>query len=105
MNYTKHIRSLMSGEMFRKEQFSKHYRLLGLLAVYAMVYITAGYQSARQQHELSDLKKDVRDAKFEYLTVTSQRVDVTRQSQIVQMLSERDSKLKENRKPLVQIER
>ena len=72
----------LNGEKLRSSKVRKQYKLIGLILVLIFVYITAGYRAMEQQHRLSDLRKEVRDKKFEYLTISSQLVNETRQSRV-----------------------
>lgn len=97
------IQSVFNGEFLRSEWFRKQYKLIALICTLVFIYILAGYHSMQQQHRLSDLRKEVRDKKFEYLSLSTQLVTVTKQSEIVKELGQRGSKLKENKEPAVQI--
>ena len=68
------------------------------------LYILTGYQSVKQQHRLTDTKKEMLDAKFRYMTISAQLTNATRQSQIIEVLQANGSELQENRVPPVKIE-
>lgn len=99
----KKIQSWLSGEKLRSEAFRKQYKLIGLIAVLLFVYILTGYNSMKQQRHLSDLKREVKMAKFEYLTISAELAEKTRQSKIHDQLQSQSSKLQENRTPIIQI--
>lgn len=99
----KKIQSWLSGEKLRSESFRKQYKLIGLIAVLLFVYILTGYNSMKQQRHLSDLKREVKMAKFEYLTISAELAEKTRQSKIHDQLQSQSSKLQENRTPIIQI--
>ncbi|MBR6493643.1 MAG: hypothetical protein IKT13_06865 [Paludibacteraceae bacterium] len=63
------------------------------------LYILTGYQSVKQQHRLTDTKKEMLDAKFRYMTISAQLTNTTRQSQILEALEAHGSELKENTVP------
>ena len=100
---TRKIQGFLNGELLGSEWMRSQYKLIGLIVGLVFVYILAGYHSMQQQHKLSDLKKEVRDKKFEYLTLSTELVTVTRQSEVVKELETRGSKLKENKTPAVKI--
>ena len=100
---TRKIQGFLNGELLRSEWVRNQYKLIGLIVALVFVYILAGYRSMQQQHRLTDLRKEVRDKKFEYLTLSTELVNVTRQSQVVKELEQRGSKLKENKEPVVRI--
>lgn len=97
------IQTLFNGELLRKEWVRKQYKLFGLIVVLLFLYILCGYRSMKQQRHLSDLKKEVKEAKMEYLTISAKRVEQTRQSTISAALLNNNSKVKQNREPVLYI--
>ena len=88
---------------FTFEKFREQYPLIALIVVLIFLYILTGYQSAKQQHQLTDTKKEMLDAKFRYMTISAQLTNTTRQSQIIDALKQNGSELQENRTPPVKI--
>lgn len=99
----KKIQSWLSGEQLRSDFLRKQYKLLALIAGLLFLYILAGYNSMKQQRRLSDLKREVKIAKFEYLTISAELAEKSRQSKIVDRLHDTGDKLQENRTPVIQI--
>lgn len=97
------IQSWLNGDKLRSEKFREQYPLIALIVVLIFLYILTGYQSAKQQHQLTDTKKEMLDAKFRYMTISAQLTNTTRQSQIIEGLKENGSELQENRTPPVKI--
>jgi len=79
--------------------------LIGLIVVLVFIYILAGYQAAKQQHRLTDTKKEMLDAKFRYMTISAELTNSTRQSKVIEALRENGSALQENNVPPVKINR
>ena len=102
MDITK-LQSIMNGDFLRSKAIKQQYKLIGLIAGLLFVYILAGYHSISQQKHLADLRKEVKDKKFEYLTISAERVDKTKQSQIAIELQERGSQLQSNRKAAIRL--
>lgn len=99
----KRVQSWLNGELLQREWMKKQYKLIGLIGVLVFIYIACGYGSMKQQRYLSDLKKEVKDAKMEYLTISAKRVEQTRQSTISAALLNNNSKVKQNREPVLYI--
>ncbi|MBQ3673276.1 MAG: hypothetical protein II928_02245 [Paludibacteraceae bacterium] len=97
------IRSWLNGDQLRSGRFREYYPLVGLIVALIFIYILTGYQSIRQQHRLTDTKKEMLDAKFRYMTINAQLTNSTRQSQVSQALRESGSALQENTKPPTKI--
>ena len=94
------IQSWLNGDMLRSQKIREQYPLIGLIVGLVFLYILTGYQSAKQQHRLTDTKKEMLDAKFRYMTISAQ---LTRQSQVIEVLKVNGSELQENRVPPVKI--
>ena len=100
---THDIQSWLNGDKLRSQKIREQYPLIGLIVGLIFLYILAGYQSAKQQHRLTDTKKEMLDAKFKYMTISAQLTNMTRQSQVIQALREQGSSLQENTVPPVKI--
>ena len=100
---THHIQSWLNGDQLRSKRFREQYPLIGLIAGLIFIYILMGYQSVKQQHQLTDTKKEMLDAKFRYMTISAQLTNTTRQSQVVNALREQGSSLQENTIPPTKI--
>ena len=103
MTKTRKIQGFLNGELLRSEWVRRQYKLIALIVALVFIYILAGYHSMQQQRQLSDLREEVRDKKFEYLTLSTELVTVTRQSQVIKELEQRGSRLKENKTPAVKV--
>ena len=109
MRFTfENIRSLfqeiLSGDVFIREVVRKQYGLILLIFFLFGVYIDAGYRAQRQQRSIAELNKQVEEAHFEYLTVSAQLVEQTRQSVISKRLEENGSKVSISEKTAVLVE-
>ena len=100
---THDIQSWLNGDRFRSKRFREQYPLIGLIVGLIFLYILTGYQAVKQQHRLTDTKKEMLDAKFRYMTISAQLTNATRQSQIIEALDEKGSTLQENRIPPVKV--
>ena len=97
------IQSWLNGDKLRSQKIREQYPLIGLIVALIFLYILTGYQSAKQQHRLTDTKKEMLDAKFRYMTISAQLTNTTRQSQVVETLRLNGSALQENTVPPTKI--
>ena len=98
------IQSWLNGDKLRSQKIREQYPLIGLIVALVFVYIFTGYQAAKQQHRLTDTKKEMLDAKFRYMTISAELTNLTRQSTVVEVLKENGSELRENNVAPVKIE-
>ena len=98
------IQSWLNGDQLRSKRFREQYPLVGLIVGLIFLYILTGYQSVKQQHRLTDRKKEMLDAKFRYMTISAELTNTTRQSTVIEALRENGSTLQENTIPPVRIE-
>ena len=89
------IQSWLNGDRLRSQKIKEQYPLIGLIVGLIFLYILTGYQSIKQQHRLTDTKKEMLDAKFRYMTVSAQLTNATRKSQVVEALQQTGSSLQE----------
>ena len=97
------IQAIRNGDLLRSKKIRRFYPLLGMIVCLIFIYILTGYQSIKQQHRLTDTKKEMLDAKYQYMTISAQLTNATRLSQITTVLKEQGSSLKENNKPPTKI--
>lgn len=97
------IQSWLNGDRLRSKRLREQYPLIGLIVALIFLYILTGYHSVKQQHRLTDTKKEMLDAKFRYMTISAQLTNTTRQSQVVHALREKGSTLQENTIPPTKI--
>jgi len=98
------IQGWLNGDRLRSKKIREQYPLIGLIVGLIFLYILTGYQAVKQQHRLTDTKKEMLDAKFRYMTISAQLTNTTRQSQVTLVLSSNGSPLQENNVPPVRIE-
>ena len=102
---THDIQSWLNGDKLRSKKIREQYPLIALIVGLIFLYILTGYQSAKQQHRLTDTKKEMLDAKFRYMTISAQLTNTTRQSQVIEALQAHNSQLQENTMPPTKIGR
>ena len=100
---THDIQSWLNGDRLRSKGLMRQYPLIILIAVLVFLYILIGYQAVRQQHRLTDAKKEMMDAKFQYMTLHEEVTKATKQTSILKKLKKHKSTLQENTKPTIKI--
>lgn len=99
------VRDVINGNLLTKNFIKKQYKLILLMAFLAVVYVNNRYVCETQLAHAIELKKQIKDLKYESLTISAQLMGVSRQTSIMQLLNEKGIALKEAKTPAIVIER
>jgi hypothetical protein len=97
------LQEILSGDILTKAGFKRQYKVIALISALIFIYIHCGYLAQRQQRNLSELQKELQDAKFVQLSINAEFMEKTRQSSISEMLSDKGSKVKASNTPAIRI--
>lgn len=97
------LQEILSGDILTKAGFKRQYKVIALISALIFIYIHCGYLAQRQQRNLSELQKELQDAKFVQLSINAEFMEKTRQSSICEMLSNKGSKVKASNTPAIRI--
>ncbi|MBR1922774.1 MAG: hypothetical protein IJ838_03360 [Paludibacteraceae bacterium] len=98
------LQEVLNGSIFTRAWFRRQYKLLGLIVLLLFLYVYAGYQAEKQHKQLGDLQGKLKKSRYELLTLQADLTDMTRQSSIAEELKKRNSPLRENKKPAIQLQ-
>lgn len=98
------LQDIMNGNIFRNQWMQQQYKLVTLIVVLIIVYIFQGYRSQRQMAYLVQVNKAIQDARYEYLTISAELSEMTRQSAISARLRESGSNVKESDTPAIRVQ-
>ncbi|MDD3077671.1 MAG: FtsL-like putative cell division protein [Paludibacter sp.] len=99
------IRDVINGNIFTKKFFQKQYGLLIMLAILAFMYVDNRYYCETQLAQVIELKKKIKDVKYESLTISAQLMGISKQSNIEKMIIDRGIDLKQSVRPPITIEK
>lgn len=103
-NFRRGFQETLSGEVFLKQRVRANLPLAGLICLLFIVYIDCGYRAQKQQRQIADLNREIEAAHFEYLTLSAQLVEHSRQSFILRKLQENGSNVKVSSTPPIEID-
>jgi len=103
-NFRKAFQDTLSGDVFLKDKVRAQMPVALLVCVLFVVYITCGYKAQKQQKQIAELNRQLEQAHFEYLTLSAQLVEHSRQSFVLKKLQENGSDVKVSNKPAIEIE-
>lgn len=98
------FRDILNGNILTKRFFQKQYGLIIMVAVLAFFYVDNRYYCETQIAEEVHLKKQIQDLKYESLTISAELMQLSRQSNVMNMINERGVKLVRTTTPPIVIE-
>lgn len=97
------MQEIFSGKFLTRDVIKAQYKLLGLIAGLIFLYIWCGFGAQRQYHRLTQLNKELEDARFIQMTLHGELVKQTRQSAVAAQLRAVGSELRESTNAVVKI--
>ena len=90
---------IFGGRFFGSEIFLNNALLLGMIVLYAFIYVSNRYAFQQELREIEHLKKVRLDLRYDLLTRQSEFSDKSRQSNIEKYIKENNSELKTATQP------
>lgn len=98
------VRDILNGEILTKNFFKKQYGLLIMVSLLAFMYVGNRYSCETQMAKEIQLKKKIQDLKYESLTISSELMQISRQSSVLNMVKANGLNLAEPTSPPIVIE-
>jgi hypothetical protein len=95
---------VMSGEIFGSEELIKHLPYVGFLVFLGLVYIGIGYSAEDSVRQINRNKTELKEMRSEYITIKSDLMYATKQSELIKILHEKGLTLEESFQPPKKIE-
>jgi cell division protein FtsL len=93
------MKRLISGTYISETLILNNIRYVILIAFLAIIYISNRFQAEKVERETGKLEQEVRDLRAESLSVSSELMTASRQSEVYRMVKERGLGLQELREP------
>ncbi|MDR3269101.1 MAG: hypothetical protein LBT83_08555 [Tannerella sp.] len=77
---------ILSGGVLKEEFVTRHTRMIGLVVVLMAIYIGNQYGCLAKLREIDRLQQELRQAKYESISISSQLTGNNRQSQIEDLI-------------------
>lgn len=94
---------ILSGSVLTEDFFVKNTVFIAVVLVLMVLYISSRYNYIEQMSKIESLQKELKDAKYEYQTVSSQLTAVSRQSQVIKLVEQDQLGLEISSKPSYEI--
>jgi predicted cation transporter len=98
------IRDFLNGNVLKMNVVRRQGWVFLLIIIMLFIYINNRYESEKTLSYISELKKEIQDAKYESLTISAELTEISRQSNIMQLLKTKGMQLKPGNEPPIVIE-
>ena len=98
-NFAKPLISVISGNIFTKEEVVKHMPYVLFLAFIALLYIANGYYAEDTVRQLNKADNELKELRSEYITTKSDLMYISKQSEVANMAEKKIPGLKESLVP------
>lgn len=93
------LKNILGGDILTSNFFRRQIKLLVLLVIFAIIYISNRYSCQQEMIEIDRLKKELTDIKYDALTRSSELTEKSRQSHIEEYVSQEGSALQTSTNP------
>jgi len=97
------ITHILGGDILTEDFVVKQSKLLILIVILTIVFISNRYACAKKLTEIEDLNRQLRDVKYENLIISTELLTNSRQSQIELLLEGKGINLGGNKTPVYEI--
>lgn len=98
------VRDVLNGNILTKKFFQKQYLLLIMIAGLTIFYVDNRYYCETQMAKEIELEKKIKDIKYESLTISSELMQISRQSSVLKTVNDSGLNLIETISPPILIE-
>lgn len=88
------VGDFLFGDVLTTEMFTRNYKLVFLLAFFALIYVGNRISIEDQQIKIRNLKKQLVDIRYKVLTTNSEIMSKSRQSSIENYINSEGSEIK-----------
>ena len=97
------IKDVIDGRLLTEEFVSKQLKLLALIVVLLIIFISNSYSCMKKLTEIESLKAQLKDVKYEHLIISTKLTSSSSQSQIKGLLEQRGINLSGPTSPAYEI--
>jgi hypothetical protein len=90
---------LLNGNILTRESFLDHLPYILFLAVLALAYISNGFLAEDNIRKYNKLNNELKELRSEYITIKSELMYKSKQSELAKIITEKELGLKESFEP------
>lgn len=96
---------IIGGEILTEDFVIKQSKLLILIVILFIIFISNGYSCQKKLTQIEDLKAELNDIKYQNLVIATQLTSSSRQSQVEELLAQKGIELAGPKTPAFEIKK
>jgi len=104
-NIKQNLMHVLSGSILTEDFFVKNWRFLLVVFVITALYISNRFSCISRISEIESLKKELKEAKYRSLAVSSELIGIGRLSQVEALVNKNGLELTTSKEPTAKIEK
>lgn len=101
----KNVMHVLGGTILTEDFFVKNTRFMLVIFVIMVLYISNRYSCIEKMSEIQNLERELKDAKYESLTISSELTSISRQSQVQSLVNKYELGLEVSKEPAFSIDK
>lgn len=101
----KKVMYILGGTVLTEDFFWKNARFIITVFVILVLYISNRYSCIEKRSEIESLQHELKDAKFESLTIAAQLMGVSRESKVESLIQQNGVDLQQTKEPIYKIKK
>ncbi len=93
------LKGILQGRVISTEWIFKHWKRILIVAILIIIYISNRYTCQMKISEIGSLQRELANIRYEALTISSELMGNSRQSQVKEMIKEKGLNLEESKQP------
>lgn len=101
----KNVMHVLSGTILTENFFLKNTHFMFVVVVIVALYISNRYSCISKMAEIQKLERDLKDAKYESLTISTELIGISRESQVQSLIDQNGIGIAVPAEPVYKIEK
>jgi len=97
--FGRNVLNIVNGNVFTREAVVRSMPFLLFLALLALIYISNGFLTEGGVREINKLNSEIKELRSEYITTKSDLMHHSKQSELVELIKEKELCLEESYEP------
>lgn len=101
----KNVIHVLSGTILTENFFLKNTHFIFVVVVIVALYISNRYSCISKMAEIQSLEKELKDAKYESLTISTELIGISRESQVQSLVNNNGLEMGVSKDPVYKIKK